>query len=207
MPSEDIVSAYWTTRPWCCVVASIHAPPRCRLSALPNELTQHFVWCPCEESNPALPLTRRLHRRQCFKGGASRRNQTSVSSLRGACSVTELCRHPRFIKIDKWTGVLLRIPKPGGSCTMPRPIHLDVHDVKQLDPCGSHFQSQAKLRRAPCARARGRVNDADHAPASHAQHERRHDWVVFLAMFWAVLVLLPVWRRVFWPCRRLVRSC
>ena len=80
---------------------------------------------------------------------------------------------------------------------MPRPIHLDVHDVKQLDPCGSHFKSQAKLRRAPCARARGRVNDADHAPASHAQHERRHDWVVFLAMFWAVLVLLPVWRRVF----------
>ena len=93
MPSEDIVSAYWTTRPWCCVVASIHAPPRYRLGALPNELTQRFIWCPCEESNPALPLTRRPHRRQCFKGDASRRNQTSVSSLRGTCSVTELCRH------------------------------------------------------------------------------------------------------------------
>lgn len=99
MPSEDIVSAYWTTRPWCCVVASIHAPPRYRLGALPNELTQRFGWCPCEESNPALPLTRRLHRRQCFKGGASRRNQTSVSSLRGACSVTELCRHSDSSKL------------------------------------------------------------------------------------------------------------
>ena len=52
---------------------------------------------------------------------------------------------------------------------MPRPIHLDVHDVKQLDPRGSHFRFQAKLRRAPCACARGRAKDADHAPASHAR--------------------------------------
>jgi hypothetical protein len=171
-------------------------------------MTQRFGWCPCEESNPALPLTRRLHRRQCFKGGASRRNQTSVSSLRGACSVTELCRHRVFMKIDKWTGVLLRIPKREGSCTMPRPIHLDVHDVKQLDPCGSHFQSQAKLRRAASACARGQAGDANHARAPHARSTNVVTIaMVFLAIFWAVLALLPVWRRVFRPCRRLVRSC
>jgi hypothetical protein len=91
---------------------------------------------------------------------------------------------------------------------MPRPIHLDVHDVKQLDPRGSHFKSQAKLRRAPCARARGRAGDADHARASHARSTNVVTIaMVFLAIIWAVLALLPVWRRVFWPCRRLVRSC
>jgi hypothetical protein len=53
---------------------------------------------------------------------------------------------------------------------------LDVHDVKQLDPCGSHFQTSGiapprlarvrtrlSRRRGPCARA------------SCVQHERCHD--------------------------------
>jgi len=102
------------------------------------------------------------------------------------------------MKIDKWTGVLLRIPKREAVAQCRVQFILDVHDVKQLDPRGSHFEFQAKRRRAARACARGRAGDADHARASHARGTNVVTIaVVFLAIFWAVVALLPVWRRVF----------
>src|SRR5260370_37972452 len=59
------------------------------------------------------------------QNGATRRNQTSVSALRGACSVTELWRR-------KWThGRRGRSPSRGRRAAKPPPI-LELDDVDTI---------------------------------------------------------------------------
>jgi len=80
------------------------------------------------------------------------------------------------MKIDKWTGVLLRIPRQGGSCTMPRPIHFGRSRCQttrslriaflssgKAPPCRARMRTRLSRRRGSCGRM------------SCARHERRHD--------------------------------
>ena len=122
-----------------------------------------------------LPLTRRLHRRQCFKGGASRRNQTSASSLRGACSVTELCRHSIASKLTN--GRAFCFASQDGRqlhnaasnsfgrsrCQTTRSSRIAFPVSRKAPPCPVRMHTRFGQRREPCARI------------SCAQHERRHD--------------------------------
>src|SRR5579864_3815162 len=171
LPSEGSASAGWATG-----TGAFSGKVEAGFPQKMRPVHASHGWCPCEESNPALPLTRRLHRRQCFKGGASRRNQTSVSSLRGTCSVTELCRHViDCMKIDKWTGVLLRIPRreAGAQCRVQfiwtftmsnNSILADRILVSgKAPPCRARMRTRLSRRRGSCTRM------------SCEQHERRHD--------------------------------
>jgi hypothetical protein len=138
-----------------------------------DQLKSH--WCPCEDSNPALPLTRRLHRRQCFKGGASRRNQTSVSSLRGTCSLTELCRQSDSRKLTN--GRAFCFASQNGRqlhnaasnsfgrsrCQTTRSSRIAFPVSGKAPPCRVRMRTRFGQRRRPC----GRI--------SCAQHERRHN--------------------------------
>lgn len=97
-------------------------------------------------------------------------------------------------------------PKKGGSCTMPRPIFwtFTMSYSSILADRSSKFQAKlrhrAKLRRASRAYVRGSFDDADRAHADHARGTNAISAsVVFLAINWAVLALLPVWRRGFGP--------
>jgi hypothetical protein len=114
-------------------------------------------WCPSEELNPDLPLTRRLHRRNASRAG--------VSWPRRAFA------RPALSKIDKRTALPLRVgrKKPAAETRTPSNV-LDVHDVKQRDANAASCVTQQAWR--SCARAgygaRKRlwmsgVNLADHA--------------------------------------------
>jgi hypothetical protein len=75
------------------------------------------------------------------QNGATRRNQTSVSALRGACSVTELWRR----KLTN--GRRVRSASRGRRSHKRRPI-LDVHDAK-------HLRRDGVLGSAPSCRTGG----------------------------------------------------
>lgn len=79
------------------------------------------------------------------------------------------------LKIDKWTGVLLRIPKGrqlhnaasnsfGRSrCQTTRSLRIAIPVSGKAPPCRARRRARLSERRGPCART------------SCAQHERRHD--------------------------------
>ena len=86
---------------------------------------------------------------------------------------------------------------------MPRPIFwtFTMSYSSILADRSSKFQAKlrhrAKLRHAPRACVRGSFDDADRAHAGHARGTNAISAsVVFLAINWAVLALLPVRRRV-----------
>jgi hypothetical protein len=135
----------------CCVVASIHAPPRYRLGALPNELTQLV---PLRGIKPRSAAYKAAASSTMLQGladkqedlGASRRNQTSISSLRGACSVTELCRRSYGFVIasgakrsrSRWLRILdcfvaLRAPRSDGADSIRLLLMLFVAANLQMD--------------------------------------------------------------------------
>lgn len=158
---------------WCCVAASIHAPPRCQFGTLPDELMQHI------------------------DRGAGRRNQTSVSSLRGACSVTELCRlRAGLLQINKWAGILLRIPKEAvAQCRAQFLVGRSRWQTTRSWRIA--FQSSGKA--APCpvrVRTRSDCKRRPHRRASSAQHERHLDQSGISCDFSGPFALLPLWRRV-----------
>ena len=89
---------------------------------------------------------------------------------------------------------------------MPRPIFwtFTMSYSSILADRSSKFQAKlrhrAKLRHAPRACARGSFDDADRTHAGHARGTNVVSVrVMFLAINWAVLALLPVWRRGFGP--------
>lgn len=89
---------------------------------------------------------------------------------------------------------------------MPRPIFwtFTMSYSSILADRSSKFQAKlrhrAKLRHASRAYVRGSFDDADRAHADHARSTNAIlASVVFLAIIWAVLALLPVWRRGFGP--------
>jgi hypothetical protein len=130
---------------------------------------------------------------------------------RGALSLNYAGAVLQTMKIDKWTGSASH-PQKGGSCTMPRPIFrtFTMSYSSILADRSSKFRGNASPSgTAPQCLVRSRTwIDRRHYPA-HAVHARTavvSVKVVFLAIIRAVLALLPVWRRVFGPCRRLFRS-
>ena len=106
MRSERIASAVGLVAPgWCSLAASIH--PFRLTKAVPCRIDEESGarWrnrTPVAAVQRASPATDGIG-----QNGATRRNQTSVSALRGACSVTELWRR-------KWTNGTarpLRLPR------------------------------------------------------------------------------------------------
>ena len=79
-------------------------------------------------------------------------------------------------------------------CKTARSLRIAFLGSGKATPCRERMRARLKLRSGSCART------------SCARQDRRHDCSGFSCDIWAVLALLPVWRRVSRPCRRLVRS-